>query len=187
MVEPKKMVELTDTESEPNEVVKSVHDIFMQSIARPSPNTKNSDTDSDKQLFKFEDVLMTSHPLARLLRCVLADHHITNVEFEDKHRDYAEEAGYLSAQIGYSRNNIKKGMNKSRITWPMFETIALVILGFTLEDVEIKLRHPSTGEIHTYSLQGIVDKAKELYGDATPVIETQGDSICMPIKSPIAE
>lgn len=148
----------------------SMQDVFMSTVATVEPLIRSCDSDDSKKLFTFKDVLDTTHPLARILRMVLADNNVTNIMFEEKHREYAEQAGFLSAQIGYNRNNIKKGMNRPKVTWPMLEAVLLVILGYGLDDLILKLRHPVTNEICEYSLQGILNKSLELYGSTTPTM-----------------
>lgn len=168
MVEPKKLP--AASEQPVSDGQPSIRDIYLKCSANIVEQTRKCDTDAAKQLMQFQDVLCTTHPLARLLRMVLSDHKVTNAEFEDKHRTYAEAAGYLSQQIGYNRNNIKKAICRPRITWQMFEQVVLVILGFSLDDVIIKLKHPTTGENLTYSLEGILKLAKEVYGNENPLI-----------------
>ena len=146
----------------------------MSSVSKIEPITKN-DSDDSKKLFVLDDVLETTHPLARILRMVLSDNGITSTMFEEKHREYAEQAGFLSTQIGYNRNNIKKGMSRAKVTWPMLEAVLLVILGFRLENLTLELRHPQTNEICTYSTKKILEIAMEKYGSSSPTLSHVGN------------
>lgn len=126
------------------------------------------DYDDNTLLFKFDkcenSVLGTSHPLAKLARMILFQNKITNQEFVDRHRAYAEAAGYLSTEINYSRNNIKKAMYKEKLSFTMFEQLINVIFGFELKDLTVKLTNPYNGKVETYSLSDISKKSLEIYG-----------------------
>lgn len=163
----------------------SIKDLFMSTVSKIEPLDKHNSDDS-KKMFVFNDVLETTHPLARILRMVLSDNGITNTMFEERHREYAEQAGFLSTQIGYNRNNIKKGMYRPKVTWPMLEAVLLVILGFRLENLVLELRHPQTNEVCVYSTKQILEKAMDVYGNMAPTL-TQDGAMSIPLEGDTTE
>ena len=155
-------------------------DLFLRNMASPILNPRRSNSDENKLLFKMEDVFKTAHPIARILRYILAENQITHAEFDERHRIFASEAGFVNVQINYHRNNIKKAMNRPKLSYQMFEQIINVIFGYGLQDLIFNLIHPTTGEIVTYSLTDILKKGRELYGDQLPTLYNADGSAYMP-------
>ncbi len=155
-------------------------DLFLRNSASPMLNTRRSIADDNKLIFKMEDVFKTMHPLARILRYILAENNITHSDFDEKHRIFASEAGFANVQINYHRNNIKKAMNRPKLSYPMFEEIINVIYGYGLQDLIFNLIHPVTGQLVTYSLTKILEKGKELYGDKLPELYNADGSVYSP-------
>lgn len=162
-----------------NTDTKMFQDLFLRNMASPILNPRRSNSDENKLLFKMEDVFKTAHPIARILRYILAENQITHAEFDERHRIFASEAGFVNVQINYHRNNIKKAMNRPKLSYQMFEQIVNVIFGYGLQDLIFNLIHPVTGEIVTYSLTKILEKGKELYGDQLPTIYNADGSVYM--------
>ena len=147
----------------------SIGDLFLQHVSGMEiPTARKYNTDVGKQLFTFEDVFKTSHPLSRLMRMILASNGVTIEEFDKKHHAFAEAAGLMTNQINYNRNNIKKAISKPKVSYWMFEQVINAIFGYGLKDIHMKLVNPNTGEIEEYSLSDIEAKGKELYKDILP-------------------
>ena len=157
---------------------------FLAHMTSRPPVMRKSSSDSSKLMFKLEDVMSTLHPLARLMRMIMYVNGITHAEFDERHRVYAENAGFLNVQINYNRNNVKKAMFRDRLSFAMFEQIVNVVLGYGTQDIVFKLINPTTGEIEEYSLS----KVQELMAnhpsldlpimydeDGTPMTLTYGE------------
>lgn len=155
-------------------------DLFLRNSASPMLNTRRSVADENKLIFKMEDVFKTAHPLARILRYILAENGVTHSDFDEKHRIFASEAGFANVQINYHRNNIKKAMNRPKLSYQMFEQIVNVIYGYGLQDLIFNLIHPVSGQLVTYSLTKILEKGKELYGDNLPTLYNADGSLYQP-------
>lgn len=160
----------TDTTSTKTEDMKIIDDLsnldFASMIADyvivPQQSQQRNRCDPDKLLFKMEDVLAVSHPLARLMRMILFDNRVTESMFNERHKQYAEDAGYLSIQINYHRNNIKKAMDKDAISFRTFETVISLIMKFNIKDIKMDLLE-STGKIKRYGLLDILFFADKYY------------------------
>lgn len=108
-------------------------------------------------LFTIEEATKTSHPLTRLFRMILATLKVTTEEFDTKHRQFAESAGYLQSIINYDRNNTKKSMKRPNITYRIFEHVIGVILGYNITDIMMILKDNSSGKETTFALKELID------------------------------
>lgn len=108
-------------------------------------------------LFTIKEATETSHPLTRLFRMILATLQVTTEEFDTKHRQFAESAGYLQSIINYDRNNTKKSMKRPNITYRIFEHVIGVILGYNITDIMMTLKDNGSGKETTFTLKELVN------------------------------
>lgn len=155
-----------------SEIIEDVSNTDFKSIISnyvvvPQQAQQRKRCDTDKLLFKMEDVLAVSHPLARLMRMILFDNKVTEIMFNEKHKQYAESAGYMTIQINYHRNNIKKAMDKKAISFRTFETVISLIMKFSIKDIKMDFMDED-GKIKRYGLLDILVFADKYYNNPNP-------------------
>lgn len=159
----------------------AVAQMFFPSISIPQVGVRRSSSDSDKLLFTFQDVMDVTHPIAKIMRMILATYGVTQAEFDERHRVYAESAGFLNVQVNYNRNNIKKAMVRNRLSYQMFEQIIFSIMGFGLGDLVFKLIEPNTGNLVEFSLVKILEKVQSEYPTSDQVtVDTDKGTYVLP-------
>lgn len=107
-----------------------------------------------KLIFTPEDVYATAHPLSRLLRTIFVDNDITEEYFDRVFNDYCKRNGKNNVETGSDRNNAKKKLRMSTITFSAFEEIIMVILEYQIDNIQFDYVTPQ-GTKKSYSTKKI--------------------------------
>jgi hypothetical protein len=104
-------------------------------------------------MFTEQDVYITTHPLARLLRIIFVDNHITKEYFDKAHAEYSKKYGFTdeltAVTINSNKNNLLTAISKPRITFNVFEQIMTIIFGYKLCNMTCTFETPE-GEFKSY-------------------------------------
>jgi hypothetical protein len=106
-------------------------------------------------IFTKMDVFTVNQSLAQLLRFILIMHNVTWQELQDKTSWYAYHLNLTSRDTGILRGNLKKEIQKPKISYSKFEQILSNVLGYSIEDLSVTLKDKSTGQIYQHSISEI--------------------------------
>ena len=133
-----------------------VNELFRQGFTEKAATLKTqlNVPQEGEPIFEIADLVTTYNPVARLLRYIFLQKHITKELLEEHHFESERAIGKLLRDINTSRNNMLKALKKSRMTVQQFERI-LDVLKLQILDFSYTIKDSKTGEVTTFSLSDI--------------------------------
>ena len=104
-------------------------------------------------VFNEQDIGNTQHRLAKILRAILVDNHVTAEEMQFKQVDFLTTNGVDKSKFSSAYMNLIGAYSKDRITWKKFHEILVGILGF---DMDINVTVTRDGKEETYKFSELM-------------------------------
>jgi len=126
-------------------------DDMLQSIAKATVK-KGVQVDKGRgtPVFTEQDIGNTQHMLAKILRAILVDNHVTAEEMQFKQVEFLTTNGVDKSKFSSAYMNLIGAYSKDRITWKKFHEILVGILGFDM-DIEVSVTRDGEKESYKFS------------------------------------
>lgn len=143
---------------------------FLQDDTSPEQRAKViSRNASDKPIFGIQDVAVTTHPLAQIVRYMMYKMKISEDDFKQLHRDMAMRTCMTTNKASFDKSNTYRSLTNLDITWAAFDKF-LNILQVNLIDLMVVLESRKTGEITVWKRSDAVAEAMKIPYDSNALM-----------------
>lgn len=128
-------------------------DVIRNSVsAADAQKTLRGSKRTANPMFSVQDLRSSDDQVAKLVKLLFIKNNMTEEKFTEMWRRYAQRE-QISGDS--KRSNLNKALKKDNITWRTFVTDVLPMFGLILQNVELTLKNPDTGELCTLSMDDV--------------------------------
>jgi hypothetical protein len=134
--------------------------LFTHLDASVIKKTIEESKNTGETIFTAQNCTAATYPITKIMRLLCIKFDVTKDSFARSYENYALETGMSSNTISYSRNNLRKSLDKDDISWTSMERF-LEVIGCELVEVSLTLRNTATNEIFTIKDKDADDLARK--------------------------